>query len=349
MRNLETMEAVTETVQVDSGVIMKMMKHFESERQLGGTPQARGYLTGLIAVEERRLELTNCFHATSRCLEDSEEDLYRQQEEVQGMLRRFRNMNMDYELLGFYESASFGSAFTKTFLESMLEYQQQLEDSVVLLYDNTKTAAGLLAFRAFRLSPAALRCFAEDGDLFPDKIKAAGLSHSSLFVELPILIKNSHLVNVALAEMQLLRPMASKAPFLDLAHSGSLEKCLRGLMDNLDNLNAETNRYNKYAAEKAKHDAIRDTQLAKRRLENEARRARGEPELPMEEAIKAGKALLPHSLTPTLLAAAQVSGFLRHASQTSAHNLHKLFLTEALLGQDSGKLRDRAASIPEHK
>ena len=39
------------------------------------------------------------------------------------MLRRFRNMNMDYQMVGFYQSAAFGSPFSDEFLQSQLEYQ----------------------------------------------------------------------------------------------------------------------------------------------------------------------------------------------------------------------------------
>ncbi len=53
---------------------------------------------------------------------------------MQDMLRRYRQMNIDYQLLGFYESASFGACFTEHMIESLFDYQSLVEDSVVIVY-----------------------------------------------------------------------------------------------------------------------------------------------------------------------------------------------------------------------
>lgn len=54
------------------------------------------------------------------------------------MLRKFRNVNIDYLLVGFYQSTQFGSCFNDTFVESLFDYQSSVEDSIVLVY-GTKT------------------------------------------------------------------------------------------------------------------------------------------------------------------------------------------------------------------
>lgn len=50
------------------------------------------------------------------------------------MLKRFRQMNIDYELVGFYESHPYGACFNKQLVEDMFEYQTSIEDSVFLIY-----------------------------------------------------------------------------------------------------------------------------------------------------------------------------------------------------------------------
>lgn len=55
------------------------------------------------------------------------------------MLRMFRHINVDYLLVGWYQSAPFGASFNETAVESMFEYQTQIEDSVVLIYGTFST------------------------------------------------------------------------------------------------------------------------------------------------------------------------------------------------------------------
>ncbi|CAJ0958083.1 unnamed protein product, partial [Mesorhabditis belari] len=57
----------------------------------------------------------------------------------------------------------------------------------------------------------------------------------------------------------------------------SLEKCVRGMMPNIDELNKSISAYTKYVAEKQRHDANVYNMTQKRELENEQRRQRGEP------------------------------------------------------------------------
>lgn len=54
---------------------MKIIKHSEHERQTGAGDVAQGYLTGLIAAEDRRLEVTNSFPMPKVRADDDEEAL----------------------------------------------------------------------------------------------------------------------------------------------------------------------------------------------------------------------------------------------------------------------------------
>ena len=50
------------------------------------------------------------------------------------MLRKFRQMNIDYEMVGFYQAHPFGACFTQELVESMYDYQCSFQDGVVLIY-----------------------------------------------------------------------------------------------------------------------------------------------------------------------------------------------------------------------
>ena len=60
--------------------------------------------------------------------------------------------------------------------------------------DTAKTGQGFLNLKAYRLTPKAIKMFKE-GDFSPDAVKDLHVSYGSLFTEIPIIIKNSHLVN----------------------------------------------------------------------------------------------------------------------------------------------------------
>lgn len=50
------------------------------------------------------------------------------------MLRKFRTMNIDYEIVGFYQSHQFGAGFSHDLVESMFDYQAMGPENVVLIY-----------------------------------------------------------------------------------------------------------------------------------------------------------------------------------------------------------------------
>lgn len=45
-----------------------------------------------------------------------------------------RNMNIDYELVGFYQAHPFGACFAQEMVDSLVDYQASVQDGVVLIY-----------------------------------------------------------------------------------------------------------------------------------------------------------------------------------------------------------------------
>jgi translation initiation factor 3 subunit H len=283
---------------------------------------------GLVAMEERRLEVTNCFPVSKHAVGDEEEDSVAQHQHL--MIRKFQQVNIDYLSVGFYQSSPFGACFTEAFVESVFDYQSTVDDSVVLVYDPIKTSQGMLTIKAYRLSEKAMKlCYK---DFSSQSIKRSGLSYENLFEELPVSIKNSHLVNVALCELGLMKKSGvSKPPFLDLGAGGNLEQSVRQLMGHIDSLNQEVIRYNRYFNLKQKQDALRENQLQKRQQENENRKARGEHPLQEDDINKMFKPIQAPSMLDGLLAAAEVNSHVDHILTTATQNLGKLFMAEAVL------------------
>jgi len=266
----------------------------------------------------------------------------------QDMLRKFRLVNFDYLLVGFYQAEPFGACFTESFVESVFDYQSTCEDSIVLVYDPIKTANGVLSIKAYRLSPEAMKlCYK---DFSPESIKRAGLTYENLFQELPVSIKNSLLVNIMLCELAIgahrdhHRAERHKGQHLDLGSGGGMEKSLRQLMVHVDSLNSETSRYNKYMGAKQRQETLKENYLQKRQLENDSRRARGDPPLPDEDINKLFKQVTPPTMLDSLLAASEINAHVSHTVQMSVQNLSKVFMAEAILADKSGGRTDTAIS-----
>uniref|UniRef100_A0A183IV01 MPN domain-containing protein n=1 Tax=Soboliphyme baturini TaxID=241478 RepID=A0A183IV01_9BILA len=274
-------------------VVLKIIRNCEKERQLSSTEIAQGYLTGLIVGS--RLEITNCFPIPKLRSDDDEELLSKHQEQ---MLRAFRNLNIDYLCVGWYQSCPFGTAFNETVFESMYEYQSAIEDCVCLVYDPVQCSQGILSIKAYRLSEKAMEFYV--GSCTPEMMKSLGINYENLIEEVPLKIKNSHLVNIMMCKMAVM--------------NASIQKGLRMLMANVDALNIEIVKYNRYVVAKQRYELNKETWMQKRQTENEARRLKGEPPLPTDEEFnKLFRFPAPPKMHEPILAAAEVGAYVEHS------------------------------------
>lgn len=349
-------------IQMDSLVIMKIVKHVDSELYAGMSEVAgeacQGLLTGLVSVEkdDSRLEITNCFPtARAEPILESDENaaqanqMYEElkQQEMLDMLRKFRNMNIDYELVGFYQAHPFGACFSQDLVDSMYDYQSNGPDGVVIIYDPVKTRQGQLCLRAYRLSVPALELCAKN-DWSPDAVKAANLTYQTMFEELPIVIKSSHLVNVMMAELSLAPTRIADrfSTHLELGSRRSLEKSVRAMMANIDELNKSISAYGKYVNDKQKHDNMIYNLTQKRQAENEQRLARGEPPLSMDDIRKMKEPQLQtrNGMLDAMLSSCDTQALADFCVKVTGENIAKLFLAEAL-ADDKANVKDRSQSI----
>jgi len=320
---------------------MKLVKHVDSEFYAGMSDVAgeacQGILTGLVVPEEKRLEITNCFPTprpefpvdSDDPAQIREQSYDEKQNETMEMLRRFRQMNVDYELVGFYQAHLFGACFTQEMLESLADYQASLSEAIVLIYDPVSTRQGTLSIRALRLSPKAFEFCQMDWS--PEVVKGSGVNFSSMLQELPVTIKNSNLMNVLLAELRLLKPKRSAA-HLELGTRNNLEKSLRAMTGNIDELNKSIGAYNKYTMDKQRNDALLNQAIQKRQVENEQRAQRGEPALSIEELKRQYKPAVLQSKNGMLdlfLNSADTNAYAEYSGQATASNIAKLFISEA--------------------
>ena len=237
------------------------------------------------------------------------------------MMRRLRQVNVDHQHVGWYQSSQFGNFLSPQLLESQFSYQTSIEESVCLIFgerkkiyrdsiiyspfstlDTAKTAQGFLSLKAYRMTKDAIKMF-RDNDFSPDSIKDLHISFETMLTQVPIVIKNSHLINALLLDMQEKLPLSSGgAQYLDLGTAPTLETQMRSMMDSVDELNQESIKFNKHQNLVLKQFQEKTRFVQKRQLENQARLARGEDPLPEEDISKVFKNVpAPSRLNPLIL------------------------------------------------
>uniref|UniRef100_A0A672KEL1 Eukaryotic translation initiation factor 3 subunit H n=1 Tax=Sinocyclocheilus grahami TaxID=75366 RepID=A0A672KEL1_SINGR len=154
---------------------------------------------------------------------------HRQEEQKQGkskqkqninmeMMRSLRHVNIDHLHVGWYQSTFYGSFVSRALLDSQLSYQHAIEESVVFIYDPLKTAQGSLCLKAYRLTPKLME-ICKEKDFSADGLKKASVGFENMFEEVPIVIKNSHLISVLLWELEDKSTAADKHELLNLSSS----------------------------------------------------------------------------------------------------------------------------------
>lgn len=327
-RNTETNQI--ELVQIDGLVLMKLVKHcHEAER--AGYVYVQGALLGLVSEQETKLEVTHCFPFMPPN-EDSQDE-----EEFQlTMMRRLRQMNVDHQHVGWYQSSQFANFLSLTLLESQFSYQTSIDESICLVFDTAKTSQGFVSLKAFRLTPEAIKMF-KDGDYTTDAVREHNISYEGLLTEIPIVIKNSHLMNALLLELQEQLPLqCGGSQFLDLGTSGTLEAQLRVMMDSLDELNSESLKFNKHQQLVLKQIQEKTRYIQRRQQENKMRIDRNEDPLPPEDINKIYKPIPPPSRMNPLILSGTIQNTTGEVSEFCSQSMAKLFITEPLQTAKSG-------------
>uniref|UniRef100_A0A8B9LRJ1 Eukaryotic translation initiation factor 3, subunit H, b n=1 Tax=Astyanax mexicanus TaxID=7994 RepID=A0A8B9LRJ1_ASTMX len=253
-------------------VVLKIIKHYQEEGQ--GSEVVQGVLLGLVVDD--RLEITNCFPFPQHTEDDADFDEGKQ---IQPDL-----------LLGWKETAVY-SGF-------QLLYSEQVQTCLFIVFfsvstDPIKTAQGSLSLKAYRLTPKLME-ICKEKDFSSEGLKKANVGFESMFEEVPIVIRNSHLISVFLWELEDKSTVAEKHELLGLS-SGLVTTHLQHAYNRLTTL--------------LQH------YIQRRQQENAQRQSRGEPPLPEEDLSKLFKPPQAPPRMDTLL----IAGHCRAVKQFSLH------------------------------
>ncbi|XP_068180536.1 eukaryotic translation initiation factor 3 subunit H [Antennarius striatus] len=321
-----TLDSPVKQIQIEGLVVLKIIKHYQEEGQ--GSEVVQGVLLGLVVDD--RLEITNCFPFPQHTEDDADFDEVQYQME---MMRSLRHVNIDHLHVGWYQSTYYGSFVSRALLDSQFSYQHAIEESVVLIYDPIKTAQGSLSLKAYRLTPKLME-ICKEKDFTPEGLKKASIGFENMFEEVPIVIKNSHLINVLMWDLEDKSTVADKHELLNLSSSNHLEKSLQLLMDRVDDMSQDIVKYNTYSRNLSKQQQQKHQYLQRRQQENAQRQSRGEPPLLEEDISKMFKPPQPPPRMDTLLIAGQINNYCQNVKELTSQNLGKLFMVEALQGHN---------------
>lgn len=161
------------------------------------------------------------------------------------MMRMLREVNVDNNCVGWYQSMYLGSYSTAALVENQLSYQTDLSaNAVVVFYDPMQTTHGNLVLKCYRLTDECIKLKESGKNTFIDPKR--------IFEEIPVTLVNPGLVRGFLLDvsegMYGGEPMGTDTTFdrLDLSTNPYLEKHLEFLCSWVDDLAAEQHKFQYY-------------------------------------------------------------------------------------------------------
>lgn len=275
-------------VQIDGIALLKIVKHCHESLPTMVTGSLLGLdVNGLLEVSYSYPFPTSKGGES----EDGKEPLDGQEYQIE-MMKLLRDVNIDNNCVGWYQSMHLGTVSTSEVVAHQYNYQisEELSDnSILLAYDAAQSTNGTLVLKAFRLSAEYIEAKQNNTNEF--------IKPSNILEELPIRIKNGSLISAYLRDLHdsslvglsTISPSSSASALNDYQFSALsmnnsedyLEKqmdLVRLWIDDLIDLQAPFQTHSKNS-QKLRSEHVRF--LTKRMAENAIRHENGEELLPM--------------------------------------------------------------------
>jgi translation initiation factor 3 subunit H len=302
------------SVEVSALVVLRIAKHCNDNLPDSVT----GPLLGL--DEGPLLYATDCFGYPQRLDDDDDGDGSKYQAE---MLRSLRDVNVDCNIIGWYQSTFMGSFVTETLVDTQYVYQSEIPKSVVIIYDPLQPSVGKGAFKAFRLTTEFLEKEKKIRGGKEEVHATATSGKSDILEEVPLRIVNSVLVDAFLLDQERRRKSATFES-LDLENQSFLEKNLTFLLDSLEYLGSEQQKLQYYERMAVRQAQQQKSVIEKRRQENLARRERGEDLLAEVDGPAIKRAAT--SQVETMLISSQIQTYCNQIQGVAGDSFSKVFL-----------------------
>jgi len=310
-------------VQVEGLVVAKIVKHCRECLPTFVTGQLLGLDIG------STLEITYSFPFPTKAEdgapeEEEDEDASYQLE----MMRCLREVNVDNNTAGWYQSTYLGSYQTLELVETFMSYQESIKRCVCVVYDPQEAAQGSFGLKVLKLKDKFLKLFKE-GKVTATKLNQEGITSKDMFQELPITVTNSSLVSAMFEVLEQDSP-ADQGTFdrLTFVEPDLLERNLEFMMEGVNDYHNKIYQVSQYHRMSARHELQHQQWLQKRRQENSARRSAGEDPLTEEDPNYAP--LTEPSRMESFLISNQTTNFTEKVAISGGQTLQKLSIMESL-------------------
>jgi len=163
-------------------------------------------------------------------------------------------------------------------------------------------------------------------------IARIGLSFDDIFEEIPIKIHNNLLTKALLWELDEIAEMDPDFERLELSTNPFLEKNLEFLIECLDDLSQEQNKFTYHQRTIQRQLQQQAQWLQKRKTENAIRKNKGEEPLPEDDPTNPIFKLTPEpSRLESLLITNQINNYCKQINHFAGNSFTKLFLVGGLL------------------
>ncbi|OQO04907.1 Eukaryotic translation initiation factor 3 subunit H [Cryoendolithus antarcticus] len=359
MANATSQGTPTEA-QIEALVVMRIIKHASSTFPTTAT----GCLVGMDVGNQ--LQITNSFPFPAAVPDPSaQQDSYhtpdpstlalaapRAKSNVtyqNEMVKLLREVNVDAQNVGWYMSASMGNFVSAGFVENQFFYQKAADEkSLALVFDVSRSSAGGVNMKAYRLSPSFMAAYKE-GKFNTESLQKSNLRFQDILLELPLKVHNSHLLTSLLHTLPNAPPSNATLPFptslaslthnpdltptplapnfdaLDLSIDPFLEKTCDLLLDSIEAHTTEQNNFQYWQRATQREQTKVSAWQVKRKAENAARTAAGQPALDENEWTKLFKLPVEPSRLEALLVGRQVEQYARQVDGFGATVSGKMF------------------------
>ena len=320
-------------------VVMKIVKHCSEHSPSLVTGQLLGLDIGAT------LEVTDCFPFPSApvgaAAEAEEIDPDAGADYQLEMMRCLREINVDNNTVGWYQSTYLGSYYTEELIETFLAYQENIKRCVCIVYDPSRSEKqGTFSLKALRLTDK-FHDIHKKGEFTFEKIADKSLSWSAIVCETNVTVSNSALSSAVFGELTAGAAKEETSGLtkgdldrLDMSANPFLERSLEFLSECMDDLASEQQKVAFYQRNLSRQQLQQAQWLQKRKVENAQRKAAGQEPLPEEDDANAKNVTEPSRLEGFLIAN-QVNQYVDQIQEFGQASLQKLYLVSGAQGVDN--------------
>lgn len=247
------------------------------------------------------------------------------------LLDDLRDVNMDVNIVGWYQSSVCGTFADKSLIEAQYAFQVKDSNTCVILYDPLMSTRGSVAFRALRLTGKFMQLYAANGRKLTMTQSADNkISFNDIFEELPVTVKNSGLASAWLQDAQVQHGSHHEFDALNIHANQYVEQTLDLLNAALDAQSQESYRWGRYQQQATRQHQLIANHIQRNKTANQKRIDAGQAPLPEENVASLYRTLVEPSQLDSMLIQRQMATYCEQINDAAVSTLPKYHYSREL-------------------